>query len=586
MINQKHTSRNKTKPSINYRRLWHLALTFIILTLLFFISLLSYNEIINEKKLVGIFNELNNTEKLLSRLDSTNLDYIKGQESLFKYLISHNEHDIKDYFASLHKVNSTMETARYSNGDLRTPKIDMNRKNNDLESNKELSLMIDSLSNDIFQNIKSDEGFKSRIKRLNYNDLKIKTTIETKSSVDSVEKKKLFGRLGDAIKGEVGVQREQKEVLMIIEYEGQKSAGSIEKQMENIVKMTAEYYEKELNKLKLNFDQLTQKNQNILLNTMNIQRLSDDVLSHYKNTLLEQKNILSKKYSTQYSKNRITRLYALFGIAFLLIILSFAVLYLTTATYKIEEKLLIAKEKLSNNLILKNKMVSMISHDIRSPLSIILLYIKQVLKLEKDPQKKEVFDSISYTTNSAFLLANRILDFSKGENGQMTVYKDKFNLHDEINHIVAGFSALAKTKRNELINTNKLERSSEVVFDRLKLQRLYFNLLDNAIKFTENGIIEVISKWELIENERYKFTLTVKDSGQGISEESLKKVFEPFEQASSIDLAKQDLGVGLGLYLCKEITELFDGSIRVQSKLKEGTTVSAVVYINKENQLV
>ncbi|HID72104.1 MAG TPA: hypothetical protein EYP29_05100, partial [Thermoplasmata archaeon] len=82
----------------------------------------------------------------------------------------------------------------------------------------------------------------------------------------------------------------------------------------------------------------------------------------------------------------------------------------------------------------KNKIVNMISHDIRSPLNIILLYIKQALKLEKDPQKKEVFDSINYTTNSAFLLANRILDFSKNENGQMIVYKDSFNLRDEINH--------------------------------------------------------------------------------------------------------------------------------------------------------
>lgn len=582
MTTEKLSTPSKSKSTIKNRRLWHLALTLIILTLLFFISLLSYNEIINEKKLVSFFNDLNKTEKLLSRLDSTNLDYIKGQESLFKYLISNNEEDIQDYFASLHRVNNMMDTVKYDIGDIEIPKTKVAEQKEGVGNDIDLSHMIDSLSQNIIQNIGKNEGFKSSSKRLDYNDLNVKTTIETKSSVDSVKKKKFFGRLGDALKGDVGVQKEKTEVLMILEYGGQKSTGSIEEQMGSVVKMVSDYYEKELNKLKGNFAQLTKKNQNILLNTMSIQNMSNEVLSHYKATLIEQKNILSEKYSVQYSKNRMIRLYALFGIASLLIILTIAVLYLTNTTYKIEKKLIVAKEKLTDNLMIKNKIVSMISHDIRSPLNIILLYIKQALKLEKDPQKKEVFDSINYTTNSAFLLANRILDFSKDENSQMTVYKDKFNLHDEINHIVDGFNTLANSKNNQLININKLKPSSEVVFDRSKLQRLYFNLLNNAIKYTEGGDIEVLSEWERSENGKYKFTLSVKDSGKGISEENLKKIFEPFQQVSNVMLDKQDLGVGLGLYLCKEITELFDGSITVESKLNKGTTVSASVFIDKK----
>ena len=206
-----------------------------------------------------------------------------------------------------------------------------------------------------------------------------------------------------------------------------------------------------------------------------------------------------------------------------------------------------------------------------------------MLKLEKDPQKREVFDSINYTTNSAFLLANRILDFSKDDNGQITVYRDEFNLYDEINRIVEGFNTLAQSKNNQLINLNKIESTAEVIFDRTKLQRLYYNLLDNAIKFTDSGAIEVISKWEQTEeNKKYKFTLSIKDSGQGIPEDSLKKIFKPFQQASSTKIETQDLGIGLGLFLCKEITELFDGNITVQSKLKVGTTISAVLYVEKK----
>lgn len=572
----------KSKSSIKYRMLWHLSLTIIILALLFFISLLSYNEIINEKKLVGFFDELNETEKLLQNLDSTNLDYIRGQESLIKYLISNNKEDIKDYFASLHKVSNLMDTLQNKGNTIEIPKMKIDTISEDLDVSQKLSKMIDSLSQNIMQDAGKNIGFNRSVERLDYNDLDVKTTIETKSEVDSVKKKGMFGRLGDALKGKVGVQKEKTEVLMILEYGGNKTTGSIEEQMGSVIKMASDYYEKELKKINRNFALLTKKNQKLLTNTLSLQNLSDEVLRHYKTALMKQRDILSEKYSVQYSKNRMIRLNALFGIAALLIILTIAVLYLTNTTYKVEKKLIAAKEKLTDNLLLKNKIVSMISHDIRSPLNIILLYIKQALKLEKDPQKAAVFDSINYTTNSAFLLANRILDFSKDEDNQMTVYEDEFNLHDEIDHIVEGFNTLAKAKNNKLININQVESTAEVIFDRSKLQRLYFNLLDNAIKYTESGDIEVLSDCQEAENGMYKFTLSVKDSGKGIPEDSLKSIFEPFQQASGTELEKGDLGVGLGLYLCKEITELFGGNISIQSKIDEGTTVSAYVFLKNK----
>jgi len=101
----------------------------------------------------------------------------------------------------------------------------------------------------------------------------------------------------------------------------------------------------------------------------------------------------------------------------------------------------------------------------------------------------------------------------------------------------------------------------------------------NAIKYSEGGDIEV--KSEVLEsvNGKLKFSLAVIDSGKGIPEESLKKIFESFQNVSNSMQENQNLDVGFGLYFCKEITELFDGNLEIQSKPNEGTTVTATVYM-------
>lgn len=568
------------KSSINLRRLWHLLLMVIILLLLFCVAVILHNEINNEKKLVGFFKELNETEKLLSRLDSTNLDYIKGQESLIKYLNTNNKEDIQDYFNSLQQVKNMTDTVHYNMSEYEIKNTGKGVQVKDFELSDKLNHLIDSLSQNSMMYVDQKKDVRPRYESLEFDDLAVKISIETETKVDSVEKKGLFGRLGDALGGKVDVQKEENNTLMILEYGGERTEGSLDEQMSNVLKMGSEYYEKELQKLNQHFSQLIQKNKNLLVNAISIQNLSSEVFAQYKEALIEQKEVLSEKYNTQYTNNRTIRLYTLLGLASLLIFLAFAVIYLTKTTYDIEKKLVVAKENLTDNLKLKNKMVSMISHDIRSPLNIILLYIKQILKLEKDPKKTAVLNSIGDTTNSAFLLANRILDYSKKEKRQMTIYRDEFNLHEEIDNVFTGFNTLAKSKSKSLINTNNINPDTEVIFDRSKLHSLYFNLLDNAIKYADDGDIEVKSEATETKDGKFKFSLSVKDSGKGIPEESLKKIFESFQDVSTTMQENQNLDVGFGLYFCKEITELFDGNLEIQSKPNEGTTVTATVYMD------
>jgi len=191
------------KSSINLRRLWHLLLMFIILLLLFCVAVILHNEIINEKKLVGFFKELNETEKLLVRLDSTNLDYIKGQESLIKYLTTNNKDDIQDYFESLNQVKNMVDTVHYSLNELDIVNSTTSTRYNDLEQNKKLNHLIDSLSQSSMMYVGQKNDVRPRYKSLEFDDLEVKISIETESKVDSVKKKGLFGRLGDALGGKV-----------------------------------------------------------------------------------------------------------------------------------------------------------------------------------------------------------------------------------------------------------------------------------------------------------------------------------------------------------------------------------------------
>lgn len=574
-----------SKSIITRRRIWQLTLLLLILVLLFFIILILYNEIVNERKLKDFLVEYNETENLISKLDSVSIDYLEKQEAFYQDLSLDNKLVKERYFNSLKQVESIIDDIELKDKDTfltALPKSDdVPAPDKDLSTR--MKTLIDSISQNSFQEInKSDLLSTHDDKRLVFDDLKMNVSVETKKEVDSVKKKGLFGRLGDAISGEVGVQKEKTEVTMILEYDNRITKGSIDEQMAKVVDKVSEFYEKKYNLLKNNYQLLLRNKDVAFKKNLDIQVLTNDVIDHYKAYLAEKKNLISDKYSAQYSTNRAIRLYAMLGIAGLLVLLTAAVLRLTRKNHQYEKELLVTKEKLEDNLQLKNKMVSMISHDIRSPLNIILLYLKQLFKLEKDEKRIKVFESINYITSSALNLSNTILDFSKNEDIHSKLRKDVFNLHDEINQILDAFSKLAQEKGNILLNNNKVEPDAKVVFDRVKLQRLYLNILDNAIKFTDNGKIIVLSSWEHRTHDMYLFTLKIADTGKGIPKEMLENVFEPFVQAKQNNIDPQQMGVGLGLYFCKEIAEMYDGNISITSDEGNGTEIVTSLYIKRK----
>ncbi|MBI3554977.1 MAG: response regulator, partial [Deltaproteobacteria bacterium] len=171
-------------------------------------------------------------------------------------------------------------------------------------------------------------------------------------------------------------------------------------------------------------------------------------------------------------------------------------------------------------------------------------------------------------TDRLIRLINEVLDVAKIEAGAIQMHFDKFSLVDTIDHAVLGIEAFAHTQGIKLL-WEKPQLSPLVVIDRDRIEQVMTNLLSNAIKFTEpGGAVSVACEWE---NDRVIIEVT--DTGAGIHEDFLERIFQKFQQAESA-AHKAKEGTGLGLTIAKAIVEEHGGTIWVQSKIATGSTFS------------
>ncbi len=165
-------------------------------------------------------------------------------------------------------------------------------------------------------------------------------------------------------------------------------------------------------------------------------------------------------------------------------------------------------------------------------------------------------------------LTTDLLDLSKIEAGQLVLDKKRSNLHTVVQNVLTNFQYLLKERKIELINKEDLELTT-FSFDPLRISQVLNNLLSNAIKFSNpNGKITIATG--IYEKDPNFVMISISDTGIGISEEDIPKLFKRFQQVGSSE--KKIAGTGLGLALCKEIVELHQGKIWVESTKGQGST--------------
>ena len=560
------------KLNFKNRKAVHFALLASIIFLQLLLLVILYNEIFNESKLDDLETELKISDQAKHFSDLTKGDYIAAQHNLQNYIQTKDNQYLTNYNTALYNLNQNIDSLAKTVGKSNLYSLYLNRKDSTPLSIEELNKAIDSLIN--VQILPSTQLEKDLLKLnpFNYEDVLNSITIESYMLVDSVERKGLFGRLGNAITGKVDVQKEKVNVVVTMKYGKKVTTGNIEEQLANAFKNTNNYYQNEFLNYKNNLSALKGKDSDFLNRNNQLLDYSSLLLEKYNKALASFSNDTKHKFQDQYKTNKLIRNYAVIGLVLFMVIISGILILLTRLAFDYEKRLLLAQEKIQQNLSFKNRIVGMISHEIRSPLNILSIYSRNISKQIKDESLQESLKSIQFTTNSLSLLANQVLDYSKNENKKLELNKSEFKLKDELDEILKSLASFVENNNNKLEIKNTITENFQIHSDVVKIHQLFYNIVGNANKFTKKGIIKVDLKTEKTINNQLNLSIEIKDNGIGINEEDLQHIFESYYQGE-ISANVKNLGAGLGLNLCKELIELFDGKINVTSKKNVGTTV-------------
>ncbi len=219
----------------------------------------------------------------------------------------------------------------------------------------------------------------------------------------------------------------------------------------------------------------------------------------------------------------------------------------------------------------KSEFLAKMSHEIRTPMNAIIGLSHLALKTKLDNHQKDLIEKTQDSSQALLGLINDILDFSKIEAGKMTIESVMMNI-DGLLKKTANICALkAHSKGLELVVKVAPNVPKQIKSDPVRLQQILVNLVTNAVKFTESG--HVLIAVNINEQAPNKIEFHVSDTGIGLEDESMNKLFKSFSQADS-SITRKFGGTGLGLSICKQLATLMGGDIWVNSTLGEGSTFS------------
>ena len=314
-----------------------------------------------------------------------------------------------------------------------------------------------------------------------------------------------------------------------------------------------------------------------LLNLENLRRLEDELFKAENNAAIEE---LQVKYQTRARQNqmelqnlKLNRQSVFIVVFVILLVLLSVILFLGWRSIQHRQqtnKLLFERnEQLKELDLKKSRFFSNISHELRTPLTLIIAPLENTLDKIADKESKNNIQLAHRNSQRLLELVDEILDLSKLESGQMQLHLTAIHLEEVLRRIFFSFQSIADIRRLKLEFNSKLTKNIWVKTDLPKLEKMLNNLLSNAIKYSEPGgniSLDVQTNPTSAGNKTIIFQVT--DTGKGIHQDDLPKIFNRYYQGSSGQLAG---GTGIGLALTRELAHLFKGRISVKSEFGKGS---------------
>lgn len=250
----------------------------------------------------------------------------------------------------------------------------------------------------------------------------------------------------------------------------------------------------------------------------------------------------------------------------------------------LEEELIRARDAAELNVRTKRRFLANISHEIRTPIHAIVGIAEQLEKLLKNVQEQEYLHVINESAHHLLSIISDVIDISKIEEGKIVLENNNFQLKE---CVYSGYSLFADAAERKGIRYSiDFDQQIDKCYkgDAAKIRQLLLNVISNAVKFTEKGVINIDCRLLKTENDVETISLVCTDTGIGMSDEMQKRLYDNFSQEDE-SFVRRYGGSGLGLAITRELVKLMQGTIEISSEKNIGTTVEIILPLQISNEI-